>query len=226
MGNSWGDGSTIKVNSSKNQEAIVQLDGNIVAGKTSTADIWGEIDGEQYDTTVDTAETNNVISVNLLNKDSYFTGINEFGNEGSKIDLTFANGARWNMTGDSPVSTLAMRNGGIVDLTYGNEPATTSRFRTLTADNLTDEGGIFRVNTDIKNDKTDQIIIGEGAGTHQIEVMPTGTGADREAMDSSLSNSMTATLPSRWPTRTARWSKGCIFTSWRTGRAATDRNGT
>ena len=184
VGNSWGDRSTIKVNSSKNQEAIVQLDGNIVAGKTSTADIWGEIDGEQYDTTVDTAETNNVISVNLLNKDSYFTGINEFGNEGSKIDLTFANGARWNMTGDSPVSTLAMRNGGIVDLTYGNDPATTSRFRTLTADNLTDEGGIFRVNTDIKNDKTDQIIIGGGTGTHQIEVMPTGTGADREAMDS------------------------------------------
>lgn len=44
--------------------------------------------------------------------------------------------------------------------------------------------GIFIVKTDIKNDKTDQIIIDKGTGTHQIEVMPTGTGADREAMDS------------------------------------------
>ena len=174
-------GSTIKVNSTEDADALVRLDGNIVVGKTHAAKINNS---NKEDAEQDNDATENTISVNLLNEDSYFTGINEFGNEGSKIDLTFANGAHWNMTGDSPVSTLAMRNGGIVDLTYGNDPATTSRFRTLTADNLTGEGGIFRVNTDIKNDKTDKIIIGEGAGTHQIEVMPTGTGADREAMDS------------------------------------------
>ena len=172
------EGSTIRVNSTEAVDAAVQITGNIVAGKTSAVQVVPS------DLENDNDATENIISVNLLNKDSHFTGINEFGNEGSKIDLTFADGARWNMTGASPVSTLAMRDGGIVDLTYNNAPATPSRFRTLTADNLTGEGGIFRVNTDIKNDKTDQIIIGEGAGTHQIEVMPTGTGADREAMDS------------------------------------------
>lgn len=178
VGNTSGKGSTILVNSSENPDAVVQLTGNIVAGKTSTAYIFGS----NYDTTVDADETLNTITAHLLNDKSFFTGINEFGNKGSKIDLTFNNGARWNMTGSSPVSNLVVSRGGIVDMTYDNAQAA-SGFRTLTAETLSGEGGIFNVNTDIENDLTDQIIIGRGTGNHGVYVNPTGADPSREAMN-------------------------------------------
>lgn len=182
-GNAYGDGSTITVNSSRNKDALVRLTGNIVAGQTSTVDIWGERNGKQYDTSIDADGTENHITVNLLNKDSYFTGINIFGNTGSKIDLNLADSARWNMTDSSPVSALTLNNGAIVDLTYGNMDAA-SGFRTLTADSLDGDGGIFAVNTDIAADKTDQIVIGTGSGSHRLLVKPSGAEPSREAMSS------------------------------------------
>ena len=173
-------GSSIEVNSTNDSDAVIQLDGSIVAGKTSAAKINnGNIEDMEQDNT----GTKNLISVNLLNKDSHFTGINEYGNEGSRIDLTFASGARWNMTDGSHVSALTTRDGGMVDLTYRNTGAA-SGFRTLTADTLAGDGGIFRVNTDIAADKTDQVIIGFASGSHQLLVAPTGAQPDRQAMDS------------------------------------------
>lgn len=185
-GNAYGSASTIMVNSSEDPDAVVQLKGNIVAGKTSTADIWGNRNGNQYDSTVDGDGTANLISVNFLNADSWFTGINEFGNAGSRIDLTFADGGRWNMTGSSAVSTLTLDD-GIVDLTYDLPGATTfsqAGSRTLTVDTLNGSGGTFHVNTDIDADMTDQIIIANGTGSHGVYVNPTGSGATREAMNS------------------------------------------
>ena len=178
-GNTYGDGSTILVNSSQNPDAVVQLTGNIVAGKTATADIFGS----NYDTTVDADATVNTIAAHLLNDRSFFTGINEFGNKGSKINLTFKNGAHWNMTDSSPVSALTLNNSALVDLTYDNMNAA-SGFRTLTADSLDGDGGIFAVNTDIAADKTDQIIIGTASGAHRLLVKPSGAEPSREAMDS------------------------------------------
>ncbi len=115
-----------------------------------------------------------------LRGNTHWTGMT-FREEDSDITLALKDAAQWSMTADSTLSSLDM-HGGIVDLAH-NASTRTSKFRTLTADALTGEGGIFRVNADIKNDETDQVIIGKGSGTHQIEVMPTGTGADREAMD-------------------------------------------
>ena len=115
-----------------------------------------------------------------LRGNTHWTGM-AFREEDSDITLALKDAAQWSMTADSTLSSLDM-HGGIVDLAH-NASTRTSKFRTLTADALTGEGGIFRVNADIENDETDQVIIGKGSGTHQIEVMPTGTGADREAMD-------------------------------------------
>ncbi len=186
-GNASGSASTILVNSSKDPDAVVQLKGNIVAGKTSTADIWGERNGNQYDSSVDVDDTENLISANFLNADSWFTGVNEFGNKGSRIELAFADGGRWNMTGSSAVSALTLDK-GIVDLTY-EAPETMSMrslpgARTLTIDTLNGSGGTFVVNTDIDGDLTDQIIIAQGTGAHGVYVTPTGSNATRESMDS------------------------------------------
>ena len=185
-GNASGSASTILVNSSKDPDAVVQLKGNIVAGKTSTVDIWGTRNGKQYDSSVDADDTENLISAHFLNADSWFTGVNEFGNKGSRIDLTFADGGHWNMTDSSAVSTLTLDK-GIVDLTYDLSGATTlsqAGTRTLTVDTLNGSGGTFHVNTDIDADTTDQIIIANGTGSHGVYVNPTGSGATREAMDS------------------------------------------
>ena len=180
-GNAYNDGSTIEVNPPRNTDSVVRLTGNIVVGKTGTVDIWGERSGVNYDTTVDAQETANYISVNLMNADSHFTGINVFGNAGSSIDLTFANGATWNMTDSSPVSTLTLNEQGVVNLAYNNDNAA-SGFRTLNVDTLNGENGVFVVNTDIAADRSDQIIIQQGSGAHQLLVKPSGAEPSREAM--------------------------------------------
>ena len=179
VGNQSRDGSSITVNSTKDKNALVQLIGNIVVGKTDTVMIWGE----EYDTAVDAENTQNYISVNLLNQNSYFTGINEYGNQGSTINLNLADGAKWNLTDSSPVSTLTINTNGTVDLTY-NDKRAVSDYRTLTAETVNGNGGIFIVNTDIAADKTDQIIINNGSGAHKVLVKPSGSEPDKEAMDS------------------------------------------
>lgn len=176
VGNVYGSGSTIKVNSTADESADVQLKGNIVVGKTSTAYIFGD----KYETMVDTDSTKNVISANLLNSDSYFTGINEFGNSGSEINLNFANGAKWNMTGSSPVTDLELADGAVVDMTYSNTDAS-SGFRNLIAKSISGEGGIINMNIDasVNTDNSDRVYVDSThSGTHYITLHNVGSNED------------------------------------------------
>ena len=176
IGNVSGRGSTISVNSSKDADATVQLNGNIVVGQTSTAAIFGD----KYDVTVDNADTENIIEANLLNNNSYFTGINEFGNEGSKVNLTFGNGARWNLTGSSQVTALELGGNSELDMTYENT-AGTNGFRSLTAKSLSGDGGIINMNIDAsKNaDNSDRLFItGRHEGKHYININSIGVNDD------------------------------------------------
>lgn len=165
VGNTYNNGSVISVNPSADAGAKVRLTGNIVAGKTTSAYIFGS----QYDTFIDNAETQNIITANLLNSDSYFTGVNEFGNEGSIISLTFRNGASWNMTGSSPVTDLVLADGGQADMTYNNDYAA-SGFRNLTATSLSGDGGVIRMNIDAgKANNSDRVYVtGTHTGEHYI----------------------------------------------------------
>ena len=88
----------------------------------------------------------------------------------------------WNMTGSSSLSTLTLNENVTVDLSYNNA-GTTSGFRTLCVEILNGTGSLFKVNTDIDADKSDQIIITQGEGIHRISVTPTGKEPSREAMD-------------------------------------------
>ena len=162
-------GSTIKVNPSAYTDALISLEGNIVAGKTTAAYIWG--DG--VDTATDNADTHNVISANLMNAASHFTGVNEFGNAGSEIDLRFENGASWNMTDSSPVTDLVLANGGQADMTYGNTGDKFGSFRTLTASSLSGEGGVINMNIDAGTnaDNSDRVYVtGTHTGEHLISL--------------------------------------------------------
>ena len=165
VGNTSNKASTIKVNPYALTDADVRLDGNIVAGKTTSAYIFGD----QYDTMTDNDATRNVISVNLMNANSYLTGVNEFGNAGSDIDLRFENGASWNMTDSSPVTDLVLANGGQADMTYGNASAA-SGYRNLTAASLSGEGGLIHMNIDAgKMNSSDRVYVtGTHTGEHYI----------------------------------------------------------
>lgn len=172
-------GSIIKVNSTADKSADVKLTGNIVVGKTSAAYIFGET----YETMIDADDTKNIISANLLNKNSYFTGINEFGNSDSEINLNFDNGARWNMTDSSPVTDLEISNGAIVDMTYANTRAI-NNFRNLTAKNVSGEGGTINMNIDASTNtnNSDRVYInGTHSGTHYITLNNIGSSIDGAA---------------------------------------------
>ena len=175
VGDKMGDASTITVNSSKNNNAYVQLDGNIVVGKTNAAMIFGD----QIDTAVDSDEIENVISANLLNDNSYFTGINEFGNKGSKINLTFDNGADWNMTDSTTVTDLVLSNGADLNVNY--DKANTTDYRSLTAENFTGEGGIVNLDIDASTNvnNSDRVFVdGTHSGTHYITLNNVGANTD------------------------------------------------
>ena len=176
VGDKMGDASTITVNSSKNNNSLVQLDGNIVVGKTNAAMIWGD----QIDTTVDSDEVKNVISANLLNNNSYFTGVNEFGNEGSEINLTFDNGADWNMTDSTTVTDLVLSNGADLNVNYDKTNSTD--YRSLTAENFTGEGGIVNLDIDASTNvnNSDRIYVdGTHSDTHYITLNNIGARCSR-----------------------------------------------
>lgn len=114
-----------------------------------------------------------------FSKKSVWTGSsNKY--KSATIDMTLD--GPWNMTGSSSLSTLTLNENVTVDLSYNNA-GTTSGFRTLCVEKLNGTGSLFKVNTDIDADKSDQIIITQGEGIHRISVTPTGKEPSREAMD-------------------------------------------
>ena len=134
----------------------------------------------------------NRVTVDLSNSTSYFQGTVK-ANEGS-IFLTLAEGATWRPQGDGNIDAtfgesggqLDLKSGGVVDLAWWNNQNSrlnpTNQFRTLTIDHATlEDGGIFRVNSDVLHGQADRINIvdASGGGTQYIQVAydPSMTGA-------------------------------------------------
>lgn len=76
--------------------------------------------------------------------------------------LTLTNGARWDMTGDSTVSTLTHENGGIVNMEYNPS------YQKLEVGNYTGRDGLFLMKTDLDSEKDgDKVhIIQAASGSH------------------------------------------------------------
>lgn len=183
----WDGGSTILVNSTGDEKAVVQIDGNIVAGKTDAAMVWGD----DYDAAVDKDNIKNKVTANFLNANSFYTGINEFGNEGgfaqsaSEISLNFANQAKWNMTGSTEVTNLNLSDGGVLDMTYGAGSA--QGFRTLHAKTLSGDGGIIQMNIDAGSNvnNSDRLFVdGTHTGTQYITL--NNVGASKEKAEGTI----------------------------------------
>ena len=64
------------------------------------------------------------------------------------------------------IVTLTLRNGGSVDLTWDN-PTRSSEFRTLSVGTLRGDGGVFKINADLANNKADSISLGTDSTSTQ-----------------------------------------------------------
>lgn len=183
--------STIKVNSSEDPTAKVKLTGNIVVGKTQASPVNRD-ENRPGEDKLEKESTKPVgtVTVNLLNAESSFTGVNELAGEGSRVDLNFRNGAKWNMTASSPVTNLQVAENAEVNMTYGRGQLSGSdgfEPRILTASTLGGENGIFRMQVDIADDLADQLhVLGEASGNHQLAVSNTGAEPTRESMNTYL----------------------------------------
>jgi hypothetical protein len=67
------------------------------------------------------------------------------------------------------IDTLTLKDGGIVDLTWDN-PTRSSEFRTLEVKDLTGDGGVFKLNADLANNKADSISVGAGSASTQAYI--------------------------------------------------------
>lgn len=70
-------------------------------------------------------------------------------------NLTLANGARWDMTHSSTVTSLTHENGGIVNMEYN------PFYEKLEAVNYTGKGGIFRMKSDLAQDNANKDTTGD-----------------------------------------------------------------
>jgi outer membrane autotransporter protein len=72
---------------------------------------------------------------------------------------------------DNSIGTLALSNGGIVDLTWDNttrDAATAGR--TLTITELNGDGGVFKINSNLAQNKADEITLGENSTSTSVGV--------------------------------------------------------
>lgn len=106
------------------------------------------------------SEDNGTMSLNLNTGDSLLRGKSMV--DGGTTNLTFTNGARWDMTGDSTVSTLTHKNGGIVNMEYNPS------YQKLEVGNYTGRDGLFLMKTDLDSEKDgDKVhIIQAASGSH------------------------------------------------------------
>ncbi len=140
------------------------------------------------------ASSSGILNLRLNESGSYFQGLTTNStSSGGQNNLTFENGAAWRPTGEGTVKStfgtagngLTLGNGGILDMAWWNnqdgEIASRAnlndRFRTLeiTGKRSLQDGAIYRVNTDLSQMKSDQVIFkdnrpGSGSGTQYIQV--------------------------------------------------------
>lgn len=136
---------------------------------------------------------NGEIHLKLDTQDSYYKGTAiiepkaSAGNNDGVIDLELANGAKWDVTGDSHITNLVLGAGGGIDLQQQ------AGHQELQADNLSGSGGTIVIGSDLHSDQADKLTIGSGsnAGSQTIIARDTnGTASGKALIASDASNTL------------------------------------
>ncbi|MDO5379529.1 MAG: autotransporter outer membrane beta-barrel domain-containing protein [Acidaminococcaceae bacterium] len=136
---------------------------------------------------------NGEIHLKLDTQDSYYKGTaiieqktTVLNNDGI-IDLELANGAKWDVTGDSHITNLVLGAGGGIDLQQQ------AGHQELQADNLSGSGGTIVIGSDLRSDQADKLTIGSGsnAGSQTIIAKDaSGTASGKALIASDASNTL------------------------------------
>ncbi|WP_299145106.1 autotransporter outer membrane beta-barrel domain-containing protein [uncultured Dialister sp.] len=135
----------MKVQTGEDQDALsAKAEGSITALGEGTKQIYGNLlsmGSGTINLKLDTADSL------LRGKSAVESGKNLSGvlTEGT-TNLTLANGARWDMTADSTVTSLLHNNGGVVNMEYN------PHYEHLDVGSYSGNGGIFRMKSDLGQD--------------------------------------------------------------------------
>lgn len=173
------NGGKISVNGSGNSASVIQLENDILS--------YGK--GEEGNASL--------VEVQFLNANSHFIGLTPerplnpqiSKSEVGVTNLTFSDQGFWLVPKNNTLHGTLTLNDGLVYL--GAKPETRNGdtqpdFVTLKVDTLNGAGGLIYMRTDIDLDKTDQLVVKQGTGTHSLMVKSLGTEPTKEAMDSFL----------------------------------------
>lgn len=148
------DTATININSDetgKDQGKTLNVNGNVYAlgGNNKNAEA--------------------LINMNFTNADSRFHGWSSYKNGSAStgtLNFTFSNGALWEMTKNSKVTNLVMKNDGIVDMRAdGND------YSWIYADTLSGQGGTFKEDIDVRSMEADRVYVGRNfTGNQSLDI--------------------------------------------------------
>lgn len=107
--------------------------------------------------------------MNFTNADSRFHGWSSYKNGSAStgtLNFTFSNGALWEMTKNSKVTNLVMKNDGIVDMRAdGND------YSWIYADTLSGQGGTFKEDIDVRSMEADRVYVGRNfTGNQSLDI--------------------------------------------------------
>lgn len=149
----------------KSKEGIIEI--NKDQNSYLYTQIKGDIDNEK-----------GTISSSFLGNHSFLTGASTL--KTGKTDLTFGNGATWNITGDSKVTNLVLSNGSKLDFTHPDLFSSDNNisFRQLTAGTLSGSNSTLRMKINLADEGTqtgqlnlDQMTInGQATGAYTLAV--------------------------------------------------------
>lgn len=127
------------------------------------------------------------ISAFLSTSDSFLSGSSNK-DSGSTVNLSFGDGAKWNMTGDSQVDDLTVGNGTVIDMSSDQGNAST-----LKVQNLKGSGAAFVM--EVTENGNDKLVVNgtSAAGKHDLALKVQSLGAlEKMAVDGSSVISGTA----------------------------------
>ena len=144
----------MKVQTGSEQDALsAKAEGSITALGEGTKQIYGNLlseGGGTIDLNLNTADSL-LRGKSAVESASNLSGTPAFGT----TNLTLANGARWDMTADSTVSTLNHNNDGVVNMEYNPS------YEHLEVGSYSGNGGIFRMKSDLSQDNENKDTIGD-----------------------------------------------------------------
>lgn len=159
----WDDSATININSDDNghdQGKTLQVNGDtiVLAG-------YGKI-GSGANAEKGVA----LVNMNFTNADSYLYGRSSYNSKNDQapatLNLTFGGGAHWDMTADSTVTNLTVKDGGIVDMR-----ADGNGYSRIFVKNLSGEGGTFKHDIDVRTMEADHIYVTDNfSGKQAIDI--------------------------------------------------------